>query len=364
MLSRVVEPGAVHPARSAAIRDPRYRRESNQRAHPGTNTYLLGRRPPYILLDTGEGKPAYLPVLAQALTQDHPAPPPDGAYVSDVILSHKHPDHHAGLPSVLALLKQLATRHGAQQAGDRDRDAHPYAPPRVHKFASPSAQAQTPDRWDALLDASLRAIAPELLAPPPAARALGGSPELRRVHGIAHGQEFTLTGEGEDEDGARGPVVRVVHTPGHTDDSICLVLPADRALFTADSVLGHGTAVFEDLAQYLASLQHLAALGAATLYPGHGPVVENGAAVIQQYIAHRMEREAQLLEVLGSRHAGAGEGAGEGGCWTVDQLLEKVYPPHVWEMARRGVLLHLHKLEVDGKVSKSQREGVDAWALS
>ena len=251
---------------------------------------------------------------------------------------------------MLALLKQLWSRHAAP---------HPdkiYTPPRLHKFPSSS---RTPDRWDTLLDASLNKITKDLASMPPTSCGLSGTPEVHRFHGLKEGQEFILTGE----NGTDGSIARVIHTPGHTDDSICLHLQEDQALFTFDSVLGQGTAVFENLSQYMSSLQHLLDLSANSktaftkLYPGHGPVVEGGKTLLQQYIAHRLEREEQLVKILSSRREG-GDGR-----WTVDQLLEKVYPPHVWEMARRGVLLHLHKLEVDGKVSKSQREGVDAWTL-
>jgi len=164
-------------------------------------------------------------------------------------------------------------------------------------------------------------------------------------------------------------IIRAIHTPGHTDDSICLYHQEDQALFTFDSILGHGTAVFENLSQYISSLQLLlrdlnnnnarADAQLTKLYPGHGPVVDDGQALIRQYIAHRLEREEQLIKLF---REGGGEGEDKRS-WTVDQLLEKVYPPHVWEMARRGVLLHLHKLEVDGKLRKSQREGVDIWTL-
>lgn len=322
----------------------------------GTNTYLLGRKPPYILLDTGEGNPEYIPVLERALVENNEIPPPNGVYVSDVIISHKHPDHHGGLHSVLELLKQLWTRHVTSSSASVET---PYTPPRLHKFASFS---RTPDRWDTLLDASLSKIADgHVSVPPPASYSLSGTPEIYRFHGIREGQEFILTGD----DGTAGSIIRTIHTPGHTDDSICLYLRDDRALFTFDSILGHGTAVFENLSQYISSMQHLLNLnndGAVTaftkLYPGHGPVVEDGEVLIRQYIAHRLEREEELVRVLGSR------AKGEDQSWTADQLLEKVYPPKVWEMARRGLLLHLHKLEVDGKVVKSHREGVDIWTLA
>lgn len=316
----------------------------------GTNTYLLGRKPPYILLDTGEGRPEYTSVLERALIDNEAVPPPNGVYISDVIISHKHPDHHGGLHSVLELLKQLWSRHVSPSSGET------YTPPRLHKFASFS---KTPDRWDELLDVSLSKITNGLVSIPPTSCALSGTPEIHRLHGIKEGQEFVLKGQNSTEKST----IRAIHSPGHTDDSICLYLREDQALFTFDSVLGHGTAVFENLSQYISSLQRLLDLDTkgeialTRLYPGHGPVVECGEALIQQYITHRLEREEQLVKVLSSR------GEREDRKWTADQLLEKVYPPHVWEMARRGVLLHLNKLEADGKVLKSQHDGVDTWTL-
>ena len=326
-----------------------------ERIRAGTNTYILGRKPPYILLDTGDGNPEYIPVLERALRENDRVPPPNGVYISDVIISHKHPDHHGGLHNVLELLKQMWTRHLPSSSVET------YTPPRLHKFASSS---KIPDRWDTLLDASLGKIADGLVSIPPASCALSGTPELHRFHGIKEGQEFILTGD----ESTGGSIIRTIHTPGHTDDSICLYLQADQALFTFDSVLGHGTAVFENLSQYMASLQHLINLNLSDdragttftkLYPGHGPVVEDGEALIRQYIAHRLEREEELVRVLGSKDKVEDQDQS----WTADHLLEEVYPPQVWEMARRGLLLHLHKLEVDGKVVKSQREGVDIWTL-
>ena len=52
--------------------------------------------------------------------------------------------------------------------------------------------------------------------------------------------------------------------------------------------------VFEELGSYMASLEKLLALCPDRLYPGHGPVVEDGQAVISQYVAHRKAREKQV----------------------------------------------------------------------
>lgn len=61
-------------------------------------------------------------------------------------------------------------------------------------------------------------------------------------------------------------------------------------MFSGDNVLGIGTGVFRDLARYLSSLEKMKALKPPSLYPGHGPVVENGVERIQDYIDHRKQR--------------------------------------------------------------------------
>jgi glyoxylase-like metal-dependent hydrolase (beta-lactamase superfamily II) len=92
-----------------------------------------------------------------------------------------------------------------------------------------------------------------------------------------------------------------VVTPGHSSDSVCLLLTADRALLTGDTVLGRGTTVvaFPDgrLGDYLDSLQRLRDLADTdidVLLPGHGPVLETPVEVLTYYLKHREERLAQV----------------------------------------------------------------------
>ena len=110
-----------------------------------------------------------------------------------------------------------------------------------------------------------------------------------------------------------GCELRVVATPGHTADSVCLLLPADGALLTGDTVLGRGTTVIAgdgSLADYLATLDRLRALAdeqqLSTLLPGHGPVLADPAGVLDFYIAHRRERLAEIRAALA-----AGDRTGE-----------------------------------------------------
>lgn len=104
-----------------------------------------------------------------------------------------------------------------------------------------------------------------------------------------------------------GLEVEVLTTPGHTSDSVSLLVEADRALLTGDMVLGRGTTVIVhpdgDLGSYFESIARMRALvtdGRATsLWPAHGPVLPDGAAVLDHYVVHRQDRLAQVEAALG-----------------------------------------------------------------
>jgi glyoxylase-like metal-dependent hydrolase (beta-lactamase superfamily II) len=105
---------------------------------------------------------------------------------------------------------------------------------------------------------------------------------------------------------AAGVELQVLATPGHTSDSLCLVLDAGPVL-TGDTILGRGTTVVAhpdgNLGDYLASLQALRALGDVPVLPGHGPELSSARAVATQYLLHRAERLDQIraaLEELGA----------------------------------------------------------------
>ncbi|MDJ0376835.1 MBL fold metallo-hydrolase [Cryobacterium sp. PH31-L1] len=116
-----------------------------------------------------------------------------------------------------------------------------------------------------------------------------------------------------------GTSIRVLATPGHTDDSVCLHLPGDGmagSVLTGDTVLGRGTSIVDaSLADYLASLENLRALGPATVLPAHGPVLPDLAAICMAYLAHRHERLDQVRAALGELGSTA----------TVAQVTDLVY---------------------------------------
>jgi glyoxylase-like metal-dependent hydrolase (beta-lactamase superfamily II) len=104
---------------------------------------------------------------------------------------------------------------------------------------------------------------------------------------------------------AAGCELRVIETPGHTSDSVCLLLEADDAVLTGDTVLGRGTTVIAgdgNLGDYLRSLDRLRALAGETglraLLPGHGPLLADPAGALDYYIAHRAERLAEIEAAL------------------------------------------------------------------
>ncbi|MER5507927.1 MBL fold metallo-hydrolase [Streptomyces sp. NPDC002766] len=159
-----------------------------------------------------------------------------------------------------------------------------------------------------------------------------------------------------DEGLAAGDVVavgglelRVVPTPGHTSDSLCFHLPADRAVLTGDTVLGRGTTVVAHpdgrLGDYLDSLRRLRSLtvddGVHTVLPGHGPVLEDAQGAVEFYLAHRAHRLAQV------------ETAVEDGYDTPSQVVAHVYADvdrSLWPAAELSVRAQMDYLEEHGLI--------------
>ncbi|KAF9078514.1 beta-lactamase-like protein [Rhodocollybia butyracea] len=165
--------------------------------------------------------------------------------------------------------------------------------------------------------------------------------------------------------------LHVLHTPGHTRDSICLFVPEDRALYTADTVLGQGTAVFEDLKVYLSSLRKMMDYHGFNsydlLYPGHGPVVTEGTKTIETYIRHRLEREAQVLEILQSTPPPSDDSLAKPNwtTWSIVSRIYQAYPESLWGPASYSITLHLNKLESDGIVKRLGGDDVHtSWGLN
>jgi glyoxylase-like metal-dependent hydrolase (beta-lactamase superfamily II) len=98
-----------------------------------------------------------------------------------------------------------------------------------------------------------------------------------------------------------GLSLRVLHTPGHTADSVSFVVSDARgrnALLTGDTILGSGTTVIAypegRLADYLSTLDRLIGLGDVQVLPGHGPVTDDAVTMATAYLVHRRERLEQV----------------------------------------------------------------------
>jgi glyoxylase-like metal-dependent hydrolase (beta-lactamase superfamily II) len=148
-----------------------------------------------------------------------------------------------------------------------------------------------------------------------------------------------------------------IHTPGHTSDHLVFLEADAGALFTGDMVVGRGTSFIDppggDLAKYLRSLERMRGLGARTIYPGHGPVVFDPAAKLEEYVRHRAEREEQILAATTSAPS------------TIDEMVERIYagyPSDVRPLAARTVLAHLLKLQVEGRMARSGRADDGVWS--
>jgi glyoxylase-like metal-dependent hydrolase (beta-lactamase superfamily II) len=247
---------------------------------PGTNTYLVGTGRRRILLDTGQGVDAYLPVLARALAENDCA-------IQEIVLTHGHPDHVGGAIHVLERFGRVP----------------------VSKLPFPGMDG----------------------------------PEQLEIRALADGAVVET----------EGATLRAIHTPGHAADHLCFLLEEERALFSGDNVLGVGTTVIParggDLGDYLRSLERLLAEEPGRIYPAHGPVIPDGVAKIREYLAHRAERERQILAAL--------EALGPS---VVPAVVKRVYtdvPEVLHAAAALSVTSHLLKLEREGIAARDDAAG-------
>ncbi|ORY49907.1 beta-lactamase-like protein 2-like protein [Rhizoclosmatium globosum] len=240
----------------------------------GTNTYLVGTGARRLLIDTGEGKPGYLPLLQQALLER------GNAVISDILITHRHHDHIGGIKHIL--------------------DASSHSPIKIWKRITDQDTAR----------------------------------DIHYNH-IEEGQVFEV----------EGAKVKAIYTPGHLDDHVVFYLQDECALFSGDSVLGQGSTVFTDLKEYMDSLrktlEHCVKID--KIYPGHGPDLENGSKVVEQYIQHRVDRENEILDFLRRQKAPCTS-------WQIVETIYAKYNQNIWPAAERSVLLHLEKLVVETRV--------------
>ncbi len=142
-----------------------------------------------------------------------------------------------------------------------------------------------------------------------------------------------------------GHTLRVVHTPGHAANHLCLVLLEDGLLFSGDHILNGSTTVVDppdgDMTAYLDSLDLLAAAcaehGIEFILPAHGYVLGHAADAVALLKAHRLRREAKIVKVMQVQPDG-----------TLDDWVALAYddvPTRMWPVAKRSLLAHVQRIE-------------------
>jgi recombination protein RecT len=192
-------------------------------------------------------------------------------------------------------------------------------------------------------------------------QALCGAPILGRATGPLFDPKLKFVPERELEDGERLTVadssLRVLHTPGHVSNHICLLMEEDGLLFSGDHILNGSTTVITppdgDMRDYVAQLHRLEKEPFHYILPAHGHVIAEGKREVRRLIAHRQGRENKVLEAL--RQAG--------GPVSLDSLVVRAYDdvdPVLHPVAKRSLLAHLLKLRDDGVA----RQDADYWRLA
>jgi len=189
-----------------------------------------------------------------------------------------------------------------------------------------------------------------------------GAPILGRPSGPDFNPAWTFRPDRTLEDGARlaaaDSTLRILHTPGHAEHHVCLLLEEDGLLFSGDHILCGSTTVVDppdgDMRAYVQSLERLAAEPIEYILPAHGHVIARAKTEIARLIAHRMAREAKVVDAL--------ERSGGG---TLDDLVVLAYDdvdPVLHAVAKRSLTAHLLKLRDERRAIFEDRS--TRWRLA
>jgi glyoxylase-like metal-dependent hydrolase (beta-lactamase superfamily II) len=260
--------------------------------YTGTQTYLVGDGQ-LVVIDPGPDQPDHLDALLAAIA---------GRPVLAIACTHTHRDHSPAS-------RPLAAATGAPIVG-----------------CAPLALATVGPRADASFDGDYR--------------------------------PNRVLGDGEAIAFADGRRLVAVATPGHTSNHLCFAVEGGQgegALFTGDHVMGWSTTVVVppdgDMGAYMQSLEKLRQRGDRIFYPAHGPAVTKPAQLVRGMIGHRMQRERQILKLLGE------------GKRDVPSIVASAYPgldPRLVPAAGGSVTAHLMDLERRGLVSHDDEQ----WTLT
>ena len=155
--------------------------------------------------------------------------------------------------------------------------------------------------------------------------------------------------------------LRAVHTPGHASNHLCYLLEDERLLFSGDHIMNGSTVIISpldgDMSAYLASLDRLLTMGIDAIAPGHGAVITDPAAKVNEYITHRLAREEAVAAALAGKVRA-----------TAEELVPVVYQDvdaSRYGIAKFSLWAHLRKLVVDGRATASDVDDVNTvWEIT
>jgi glyoxylase-like metal-dependent hydrolase (beta-lactamase superfamily II) len=256
----------------------------------GTNVYIIGQNA-VDLIDPGPDTDEHFNTLINVLGEEK---------IHRIFVTHHHLDHSP-------MANRLAAHFGCQTFG--------YGPPK-QQLAPDGVQMEAGDD-----DAFIPAIK------------------------VQDGEVF----EGD------GWSLEAIHTPGHTSNHVCYAVQDDNGLICGDHVMAWSTSVISppdgDMADYLASLHKVLDRQFSTLWPGHGAAITAPAPFIAAYIAHRHERNAQILEQLGQ---------GQSQIKTMVPIMYADVDPRLYPAACHSVLAHMVHMVKTGTVTCADEPTVDS----
>ena len=240
----------------------------------GTGTYILGTGN-VAVIDPGPDDEEHIGAILAAL---------DGETISHILVTHTHMDHSPGCRPLQALTGAPTYAYGPHGAGKLEQ----------------GVQVEE-----------------------------GGDMDFAPDHLVKHGDII----QGGDW------TVECVYTPGHTSNHMCFALQEQKALFTGDHVMGWSTSIISppdgDMAAYMQSLELLLERDDAVYWPTHGPSIIDPKTHVRAYIAHRIEREQQILKCI------------DEGTHSIRDMVPLMYrdtPEFMYPAAARSVLAAMENL--------------------
>ena len=254
--------------------------------YKGTGTYIIGHGD-VAVIDPGPLLNEHVEALLRAL---------EGETVSHILITHTHSDHSPAAKPLKALTGAETYGFGPHGSGQHGRD-----------------DVQVEEDGD-----------------------------MEFVPDVEVGHGDVIKGDGW--------TVECVYTPGHTSNHMCFALQDEKALFTGDHVMGWSTSIVSppdgNMEQYMASLRLLLERDDEIYWPTHGPAITDPKPFVRAFIAHREDRERQIMEQLAAGHT------------RIQDMVPVMYAAvdkKLYPAAARSVFAHMEHLVARGAVRTEGR---------